>query len=382
MKIGVVTYWYGNSNYGMILQCWALQKYLKKLGHDPYVIRYQPKSAFVRALVKKLITSVKCIVSYDYRCKVQQDKMINDIEERRNSERCFQSFRDSNLQMSDKYYKSLRELKKEPPYADCYIAGSDQIWSGGLQVPNTWGYYLAFGSTETKRVAYAPSFGRVGYVPAGGEKRLKKALSNFDFLSCREHDAVQRCKSLGFDCQKVEDPTLLLSIEDYQPLIETMSESDYVYIYSVNIRASEDVYFNKLKSVFPQKKIIVTTASGNSNSGEIFGADVEYNYATPGKWLSLIWNSDFFVTSSFHGVVFSIILNKKFAFVPIKGSYAKANNRITDLLKDLNLEDLIINNPEDYERIKCMNVDWGKVNKSRLELIDASIRFLKRALNE
>ena len=42
MIIGVITFWFGNSNYGMILQCWALQTYLKRLGNNAYLIRYIP----------------------------------------------------------------------------------------------------------------------------------------------------------------------------------------------------------------------------------------------------------------------------------------------------------------------------------------------------
>lgn len=381
MKIGVVTYWYGNSNYGMIMQCWALQKYLKKQGHDPYVIRYQPKGAFFRTLAKKFITFSKCVVSSDYRSKVRHNKRNNEIEERKNSERCFQSFRDSYLEMSDKYYKSLRELKKEPPYADCYIAGSDQIWSGGLQVPNTWGYYLAFGSPKTKRIAYAPSFGRAGFIPKGGKIKLTKALSNFDYISCRENDAVQLCKDLGYNAVKVEDPTLLLSKDDYFTLFSDVNSKNHVFIYSVNMRSANDIYIDTIKSLFASKKIIVTTASGNNQSGEIFGDGVEYLYATPGEWLALINNSDLVITSSFHGVVFSIILNKKFAFVPIKGSYSKGNNRIIDLLHGLDLENMIVNSPGDYLRIYNSTIDWNAVNKRKQTLTQNSITFLEKSLS-
>ena len=40
MKIGIITLWQSSDNYGQQLQCWALQQELIKLGHDPYLIRY------------------------------------------------------------------------------------------------------------------------------------------------------------------------------------------------------------------------------------------------------------------------------------------------------------------------------------------------------
>ena len=41
MKIGILTFHCAH-NYGAVLQCYALQEYLKHLGHDVYVINYRP----------------------------------------------------------------------------------------------------------------------------------------------------------------------------------------------------------------------------------------------------------------------------------------------------------------------------------------------------
>ena len=41
MKIGVVTFWQSKDNYGQHLQSFALQTYLKKMGHEPFLIRYK-----------------------------------------------------------------------------------------------------------------------------------------------------------------------------------------------------------------------------------------------------------------------------------------------------------------------------------------------------
>lgn len=40
MKIGILTFWWSEDNYGQQLQAYALQKYLRNAGHDAFLIRY------------------------------------------------------------------------------------------------------------------------------------------------------------------------------------------------------------------------------------------------------------------------------------------------------------------------------------------------------
>lgn len=378
MKIGVVTYWYGNSNYGMIMQCWAFQQYLKKMGHEPYVIRYQPERPWYIRFAKWCLKYLMCVFSSNQRAVLKQEK-YNAIKDK---DRGFDDFRKTYLDFSERFYKNIGELRKNPPVADCYIAGSDQIWCYDVSFDeNGKGYYLDFGSENTKRVAYAPSFGRLIYND-NNIGALSRALSKFDSVSCREQRGVEMCKKAGIVAQHVFDPTLLLAKEEYESLCNHKAKDDYFFIYSVNIGKAEDVYWDRLKEYFPNKKIVVTPASGSITGGEIFGEEVIYNYATPEEWLSLIKNAEMVITSSFHGVVFSIIFNKRFAFIPIKGAFESTNNRILDLLKSLDLESLIINKPDDYKEIQSMVIDWAMVNNKRINLIEESISFLENALKD
>lgn len=376
MKIGVVTYWYGNSNYGMIMQCWALQQYLKKMGHEPYVIRYQPERPWYIRFAKWCLKYLMCVVSSNQRAVLKQEK-YNAIKDK---ERGFDDFRKTYLDFSERFYKNIGELRKNPPDADCYIAGSDQIWCYDVSFDEDGkGYYLDFGDETTKRIAYAPSFGRLVYTEKnlGG---LSSALSRIDNLSCREKRGVEMCKQAGFDAHHVVDPTLLLDSNTYKSLLERIEKANYIFIYSVNIGKAEDIYWNAIKDLFKDKEIVVTPASGSLLGGELFGSDAEYEYATPCEWLSLINSSDMVITSSFHGVVFSIIFNKRFAFVPIKGSFAATNNRITELLARVGLEQLVVNSPDDYSRIINVKIEWDLVNEKREVLVKSSKHYLINAL--
>ena len=58
MRIGIVTMWNATDNYGGILQTYALQRYLRNLGHDAYDIRFiKTNSRFykVKLFLKKLM---------------------------------------------------------------------------------------------------------------------------------------------------------------------------------------------------------------------------------------------------------------------------------------------------------------------------------------
>ncbi len=376
MKIGVVTYWYGNSNYGMIMQCWALQQYLKKMGHEPYVIRYQPERPWYIRLAKWCLKYLLCAVSSKHRAALKQEK-YNAIKDK---ERGFDEFRKQHLDFSARVYKNIRELRKKPPVADCYIAGSDQIWCVDLvKDKNAQGYYLSFGDKKIKRIAYAPSFGHMQY-DKNNEHLLTKALSGFDYVSCRENNGVEICRRLGVPAQKVVDPTLLLEIDDFKRFCHKADYKDYIFIYSVNISRAEDLYWESIKAMFPGKKVVVTQASGSFSGGELFGKEVEYAYETPSGWLSLINNADLVITSSFHGVVFSIIFNKRFLFVPIKGRFSSTNDRIYDLLKSLDLMYFVVSCPDDYKRIQNERINWGEVNNKKKCLIGESEVFLAQSL--
>lgn len=381
MKIGVVTFWQGNDNYGMILQCWALQTYLKKLGHDPYAIRYNPIGCTPKRWLKLAIKHVRCLISPAYRNFVYQEELLLQEKESHDPERKFEEFRRQYLTFSDLEYHYVEKLRIFPPKADCYICGSDQIWAGSLKSRNTWGYYLDFGPNSTKRIAYAPSFGH-NLNTTDSIKLLGKALSRFDTISCREWNGVELCKEYGYDATKVEDPTLLLSAEDYAPIMSENLYDNYIFIYSLNIERPEDIYWDELKKAYPNHKIVVTPSSGYIPGREIFGDEVEYKYATPGEWLSLIAYSDLVVTSSFHGVVFSIIMNKKFAFIPLGGKYAKTNNRVLDLLRSLKLIQYVGEGDMVYSRLISANFEWGDVNRQLQGLISKSKRLLSESIHQ
>ena len=386
MKIGIITLWQSSDNYGQQLQCWALQQELIKLGHEPYLIRYDIEHKFSKSskpsIFKKLLKLllVYPIVPFFIRkIRERKEQKLYDYNALRNVERNFANFRKENIIMSNQVYTSLQNLRENPPKADAYIVGSDQVWAFLLDKYENRVMFLDFGEESIKRIAYAPSFSMKSY-PNKLKSLLKENLKRFDFLSVREQTGVSICKELGFNVKAVVDPTLLLGKNDYMD-IKGLDVNDgcYIYLYYLNVTEEKEIEWELLKKYASRNglKIIATPASGYIPGRELFDG-AEYRYANIPQWISLIDNANMVVTTSFHGVVFCILHHTPFVYFPLKGRFARGNNRVLDLLKEVGLESRCYS---EFNKMMKENVDWDMVdfrlNDSRLKSLDYLHQSLK-----
>lgn len=385
MKIGIITHWDSLDNYGQQLQCWALQRYLKDLGHEPFLIKYLPTNK--RTFWERVIGFFKYRLIVPTSQKEEDIKMAQMRKENRqlNKKREFEEFRKRFIVSTDVVYHSIDELRSNPPCADAYITGSDQVWNNPLSKPNTAGSFLDFGSLETKRVSYAASIGR--QLHKNEMKRFGKYLSRFNSISVREQKAYDYCHSVGYtDAVVTIDPTLLLKSADYDSIkslakTEIDNEKPYVFFYLLNIRSGADVYWETFKKKLIEEGFSVrSVASSGYLPAQEFLSGVSNEQATIPDWLSLIHNSQYVVTTSFHGVVFCILYHKPFYAVLLKNEHSKANDRIFTLLKTVQLEKRIIAKEADIKDCSENIIDWDNVDSLLAEHKSKSINFLKHAL--
>ena len=383
-KIGITTFWETNDNYGQLIQCWALQQYLRKQGHEPYLIRYtlhQPKKNKVKrikAYIKKCIADILYYIGVVRLCHLQyklRSWTTTDFYSHR-----FKQFRKKYITVSPKIYASLTELRTDPPLADVYITGSDQVWNYSMEMKHFPVYFLQFGNDKTKRVSYAASIGHAEF-PEELQPDVKRYLDKFDAISIRETSAVQMFKQLGFDVTPVIDPTLLLQADDYAKLLGCETEKECIFIYSMNYSTRDDIPFDTIKQYAANKNIpiVVTPGTGWVFASELFEG-VEYNYATLPQWLRFISQSKLVVTASFHGIVFSILYHSPFIYTPLNGHFADANSRILDLLSSLGLEQRVVVDEKSFHKAVDSNIDWKIVDDKLEELRMQSSEFLKNAI--
>lgn len=387
MKIGVITHWRGDDNYGQQLQCYALQRYLISQGHDAFLIRYFAPDELPSVDRQKWLKDMlrNCLMLFDKRrkaayLKVQRYSALRDINKEKNKERKFREFQSEYLNMTTCDYTSLQELKDNPPEADAYIVGSDQVWRPSLNDPATAVWYLQFGTEQTKRISYAASMGRE--LVDDELAQFKAYLDTFTAVSMRETDAVEQCHKKGFSqVQLVLDPTLLAPTEIYKPFITASTGHPYIFLYYLNVDSADELAWDQLKLYMASHNLHVKSVS---SSGYLPAMDLLPNYKnlllTVPDWLSAIHNSQAVITTSFHGVALSIVLHRPFVAILLRNEYSGGNNRITSLLKDLGLENRILTTETTISEIMSRPINWEDVEIRLNTLRASSSQFLADAL--
>lgn len=367
MKIGVLSsfgYICNVNNYGSLLQYFALQTYLVRNGHEVYWIRFK-KDKNNQSVISKYIRKIIFNSNFEILTKHFNKKDFN-------------SFIEKYINLSDYEYKSYCKIKKNPPKADIYIVGSDQIWNGYSS-----DRYLMFIPHDKPKISYAVSFGKSTI------KRYLKPLmwyylKDFKAISVREKAGIEICNSVGRkDAKYVIDPTFLLTKKDYMEFINNekiKSEKEH-YIFSYFVNPFNNNIFPYIRDCNNLKeqthcRMLLTAIQGAENA---FNKEDIIN-PSPLKWIELIANADYVLTNSFHGMVFSIILRKQFLVMPQKGAGEEQNNRQLDLLSTLELNERIYNNKISILEQIEKPINWRRVEFKINQFVNISKDFLNSNL--
>ena len=372
MKIGILTLPL-HTNYGGILQAYALQTVLERMGHDVEVfnrkqIRNLPARwpmALFKRMVKKFILRQKIIVLAErYHNKYYPELSRNT-----------QLFIDSYIKQ--RFLQSLDDVK-EFDY-DAIIVGSDQVWNPSCFRP-MWNStmenaFLNFAEKwNIKKVAYAASFGNDVWTFSQLETvACKKMISRFSGVSVREIIGLEMCRTnLGITAELVPDPTLLLSENDYMNLVKksNVKKSAGSLLYYILDDSSEK---NALVQKIAADRNLVPFRV-NSKIEDVFASIEDRIQPSVEQWLQGFYDAEFVVTDSFHACVFSIIFGKPFV---VYGNASRGLTRFSSLLSCFGIEDNLIISLSEYSKEK-----GGLVasEKSVEEFRDKGFAFLKKGL--
>ncbi len=365
MKVGILTLRL-HSNFGFLMQSYALQKVVRDFGHDPYhfYIKEEPftKSGKIIVFFKKIIRN--CISGTHYPLWSHYPT----AEEMAYKDKNTWDFIKKNLTLTS-YVPSLTTKKAyEIEPFDAYIVGSDQVWRREY-TDDILCYFFSFVPDGTKRMSYAASFGTKDLMYSDKQlKECKKLLKKFSTITVREDDGIRICRDY-FDCEatKVLDPTLLLSSEDYQSLVEDsqIPFSDAPYIFTYILRPTkEKLDFIKRFSNERGMKVIDIMPKNFEKVGKKHIS--ECVYPSVSSWIKGFSQAEFVLTDSFHASVFSIIFNKQFYVI---NDNIGGVTRIPSLLKTFNLNNRYA---KDYDGGLEL-IDYKKVNHTREQLIKDSL---------
>lgn len=355
MKIGILTQHF-LLNYGGIIQNFALQQVLLKLGHDPLTFEhdtcYSRTRWFLRSAKHVLKNhSLKGLPVYPtYQGRIGNKNFIKFVLKNIRSV----TVNDFTPDLTQKYG------------LDAYVVGSDQVWRPAFNLgPRLGNMFLDFAGDDVKKISYAASFGCNEWEYTEEQERMcGKLAKRFDAISVREASGVDLCKEhFGVDATLVLDPTLLLNKEDYGKVCHDVPKKEkHIFVYSLVVSVGVLAVAEKVAEAMGLS-IIVKQAGRKVKKED-----------TIEDWFAEFRDADYVVTDSFHGMVFSIIFNKPFSIVM---NPSGGNDRYLSLLSQLGLMERIVS---DELQPVFSAIDWSDVNHRLTELRKASFEFLKTNL--
>ncbi len=374
MRIGIITQPLAN-NYGGLLQNYALQTILKRLGHYSITIDQYIYHSSILWIIKDLITTAlknflffllhKPLINSEFMFRRRVEKIgpgtrlfIKKHIEKTN--KCYGFTRTKNL---------IEKLK-----LDAFITGSDQVWRKDMS-SRIEHNFLDFAPSSKIKISYAASLG-LDYWGFDEENTeyIKKLLRRFNAVSVREESAIELLrKNTGIAAVRVLDPTLLLKQDDYIQLMneekETMSNGE-LFAYILDATDFKSNVINKIAECKQLKYYSIIPYGLNKNR----------HSTTVTKWLKSFYDAKFVVCDSFHGVVFSIIFNKDFIAI---SNPNRGNTRFMCLLSLFNLENRLIDESISNEQLLSLlgkKINWDAVNISLNQQRVSSIAYLKENL--
>lgn len=375
MKIGVLTWW--RNNYGSILQAYALQQVInEKEDLECEIISQYDKNP---ATAANFINKIRQIGIKDAVNRAFWRFFFPKLKGRSVS---MQKFISDNLNVSDINYNNDTIYNANNVY-DGFICGSDQIWNPSLTRTDSI-YWLKFVEKNKLKMSYAPSIG-VTSLDKETEEKIAENLLYFDAVSCRELAGTEYLSSImkNGSCCKVVDPTLLVSKKVWDKISDDHSNrKPYIFVYFLRCSAEQ----RKMVEKFADQKGLDIVNMPFLEAEYIEKYDFKFGDekvwdASPADFISLIRNSEYVFTDSFHASVFSIIYHRTFYVFPKNGK--SQMQRLISLLEENGIGNRIINN---YDDIICQDdIIWSEVenkisdNRSASENYLFSNIFMKRS---
>ena len=351
MKIAILTLPL-HTNYGGILQAYALQTVLERMGHEACLIEERRKRLHLplwKAPLSYGKRIVKNLIGHSFPIFYEQKRNREGPIERQYTDKFINSY------IKRRIIENFSEVKEDD--FDVIIVGSDQIWRPKYFTKINTAYLDFTEGWNIKRLAYAASFGtdEWEYTPEQTEE-CGRLLKKFDAVSVREESGAELCqKHFNVKATHVLDPTMLLEAKDYIKLFEeanTPKSNGTLLIYILDETPQKATFIEKIAN---QKGLIPFRANSKV---ENWKTPLHERIQPPvEQWLRGFYDAEFVVTDSFHACVFSILFNKPFVVV---GNIERGVSRLKSLLSLFRLGDRLID--INYSIDSVEDILWEDVN--------------------
>ena len=357
MKVSVITLHTVN-NYGSVMQTYATQKVFEKLGCDVEFVDYWRKSNTPDECAKRLLDSstmkrlkpIWGLNPFTIKLTVKLLKIFVT-----NKESQMRKFIRERVTLSPTSYYSIDDLKDNPPEADIYVTGSDQVWNSIWNQGLDRAYFLDYAPVGKPKVSFSASIGR-SELERDEMVEMYELLKQYDAISVREASAVQILRDMGLEAKLILDPTLMLNREEW---IEIEKEprgrkTPYLLIYQLHINPNIDLYADTLARAKGWE--IVRIGLSRSDKKKI--GTTCMNTSVP-EFLGLFSHAACVLTDSFHATAFSLNMGTDFISV-LPNSFGTRIESITELT---GTKDRILSSYDDLSIADC------EINKEQVKNI-------------
>ena len=356
MKIGILTF-HCSYNFGAVLQCYALQEYLKSLGHDVKILNYRP--GYLTAKVPK--------INFKYLLKHPLSAFSYIVRQYPLQKSRYGKF----LEFENKYYQLTKNLYTNDDIEECVnefdviVFGSDQIWCEKFNKKDSVWYGKFRHNGNVKFISYAASAGDVIFSDMG-EDLMKIAVEEFKAISVREKKLADYIKK---KTEIVLDPTLMVPERIYENWFIPIIKDRYILVR----QARKDSYIYAIaRDIAAQLNAKVITADVHKNS---FLDSDRVVACSPSEFVSLVRNALCVISNSFHGI--AIALATKVPFYATR-LYDGGDERILNLLGLLDLTDRVV---EKGVKPEFEEIDYKSVTEKLDVLRKNSQQFLIQNLS-
>ena len=376
MKIAILTQPL-QSNYGGLLQAFALQHVLYDKGHEAWIInfcKFEDYRVWNR-LKAKLLISLMNVSRF-----IKRKPLIgnSDVKEEAyvNQNTSFFISKYINPITSKIYSPSQLKRVCNRKGFEGYVVGSDQVWRPSYS-PYINHFFLDFcKDKDVKRLSYAASFGVENWEFSEKETIQCSALAKeFNAISVRESSGIRLCKDhLGVAAIQVLDPTMLLDKSIYEDIVRESKEPHSKGSLFCYVLDNNNFPYEAIKGIEGLLDLTAfTTMPKYEYNRSIFKEHKEECVYPPVEaWLRSFMDAKAVITDSFHGCVFSIIFNKPFVAL---GNEERGQARFTSLLELFGLGNRLCDKGE-IRSVLLQPIDWEVVNKKLFDLRKDSLDFL------
>lgn len=370
-KIGIITL-NGYFNYGNRLQNYALEQVLRSIGFKVETIIVDNKNLDVPINRKKFLDKIKGKKGKDLiffsKNKIKK-YLYNQNHLNLQREEIFKEFSLKYLSETDFTISEKNIPQDLLNRYDYFITGSDQVWNPNYTSGSSI-YFLTF-APKNKRISYAASFG-ISDIPEEHKENYTKWLSDLSFLSVREEAGSRIIKDLtGRDAKVHVDPTMLLEKEDWLSISQRPSNKPmkpYLLTYFLGKTTKERN--KRIKDIAKRNNLeIIHLGQINNKSTFLTG---------PSEFIDYINTAKLVLTDSFHGAVFSILLETPFIVFNRVDKSPSMNSRIETLLNNFNFNSRFYQNIKSNKQI--FDIDFSHVDSILKEKRAESVSYLNKAL--